>query len=90
MGFFSWNDGDDREVHIEDGTPVPPDHRTGRAGRGPGRREDATDKPRMGWSRSWAQGGPTRGHARSGNDRRGGWIFGRGSAGRSEGKGGKH
>lgn len=45
----------------------------GRAGKAPRGRERDTN-PR-GWGRSLFRVGPTRGHIRSGHDKRGGWFF---------------
>lgn len=53
-----------------------PRTRTGRAGKGPRARE--RDSPESGWGLGFGRRGPTRGMSRTGHDRKGGWLFGRG------------
>ena len=53
---------------------VPRGWAKGRPGKAPRGRKDG-GSPRGGFGRSLFRAGPTRGHSRTGHDRRGGWFF---------------
>jgi len=68
-----------KDVNIEDGHWLRSGHRTGRAGAAPGRKGRGTRSGSNPRQRGLFRTGPSRGTSRTGNDRRGGWLFGGGN-----------
>ena len=64
-----------RSMYLEDGRLLKWGHKTGRAGKSPSSKGGQGNWMRFG--RSKIQGGPSRGHSRTGHDRKGGWLFGK-------------